>query len=252
MAAGARTSFRLSERRGAHQGGAVTSLLQPLVPPAWQPALEALWETPEVQALERFLELERAQAKVFPPTEKLFAALRHTPPEAVRVVLLGQDPYPTEGHANGLAFSVNAGVKLPASLRNVFKGLVADVGVPMPGSGDLSPWAARGVLLLNTVLTVREGAPHSHRKQGWEVVTKHLLQHVVQRAPPVVFLCFGKPAAAMATELTSGTAHPLVVTPHPSPLNGTAFVDTAVTERPFSRVNALLTSGGKPPIDWAL
>jgi uracil-DNA glycosylase len=226
--------------------------LRSLVPSPWQAALEPVWARPDVQSLEAFLAAERAGAKVFPPPERVFEALARTSPDAVRVVLLGQDPYPTEGHANGLAFSVGPGVKLPASLRNVFKGLVADVGGPMPGSGDLSPWAERGVLLLNTVLTVREGEPHSHRKKGWELVTRALLEHVVRLPPPVVFLCFGKSAAEMATALTAGTGQPLVTTPHPSPLNGTAFVDTSVAERPFTKVNALLAAGGKPPVDWAL
>lgn len=228
------------------------SLLRPLLPPTWLPVLEPVFAQPEVQALEAFLTQEWSTAKVFPPRERLFEALHRTSPDAVAVVLLGQDPYPTEGHANGLAFSVNPGVKLPMSLRNVFKGLMADVGMPMPASGDLSPWADRGVLLLNTVLTVREGEANSHRKKGWEVVTQAVLRHVASRPAPVVFLCFGKPAAQMATALTVGTAHRSVTTPHPSPLNGTDFVDTVTREKSFTQVNAFLTASGRSPIDWRL
>jgi uracil-DNA glycosylase len=214
--------------------------------------LEPVLAQPEVAALEAFLMQEWQRAKVFPPRERIFEALHRTAPDAVTVVLLGQDPYPTEGHANGLAFSVNPGVKLPMSLRNVFKGLMADIGIPLPASGDLSAWADRGVLLLNTVLTVREGEANSHRKKGWEVVTQAILRHVVSRPAPVVFLCFGKPAAQMATELTAGTAHRLVMTPHPSPLNGTDFVDTVTREKSFTQVNTFLASVGRQPIDWRL
>jgi uracil-DNA glycosylase len=228
------------------------SWLRALVPAEWQSALEAVWALDEVRGLERFLEAEQRQARVFPPADRIFEALARTPPRAVRVVLLGQDPYPTQGHANGLAFSVNPGVKLPPSLRNVFKGLQVELGGPLPTSGDLSPWADRGVLLLNTVLTVREGEANSHRRHGWEAVTQAIMQHVVRQPPPVVFLCFGKPAARLAAAVTAGTAHPLVTTPHPSPLNGNAFVETTQRERPFSTVNALLVSAGRPPVDFSL
>lgn len=221
--------------------------LRELVPAAWRPAVEPVLASPAFADLERFLEAEPA---VLPPRERVFEALRLTPPDAVKVVLLGQDPYPTPGNANGLAFSVARGVKPPASLRNVFLGLEADLGLPPPGHGDLSAWATRGVLLLNTVLTVRAGEPQSHQRRGWEAFTGAVLRHVAAREARVVFLCFGKPALKLATSLCG--RHPVVAAPHPSPLNGRAFVETVTRERTFSRVNALLLEGGVPAVDWAL
>lgn len=224
--------------------------LRALVPAAWARHLGAALDAPSFAALEAFVAAERAAGPVFPPEAQVFAALELTPPEAVRVVVLGQDPYPTAGNANGLAFSVAPGVRVPASLKNLFLGLEADLGVPPPGHGDLSAWARRGVLLLNTVLTVREGAPQSHRRRGWEPFTRAVLDVVARREAPLVFLCLGKPALELVRALES--PHPLVAAPHPSPLNGTAFVDTARKERVFSRVNALLREAGAAPVEWAL
>lgn len=220
--------------------------LAALIPPAWQLALKAAIAAPSFTELSDFLEQEWRAAKIFPPREQLFAALAHTPPEAVKVVLVGQDPYPTAGNANGLAFSVTRGTKIPASLRNVFLGLEADLGLALPTHGDLTAWADRGVLLLNAVLTVREGEPQSHQKKGWEPFTRAVLQHVAARPQRVVFLCFGKPALKLVESL--GTKHPIVCAPHPSPLNGRKFVDTVRSERLFTKVNALLDA----PLDWSL
>jgi uracil-DNA glycosylase len=220
--------------------------LAELLPTAWRTPLSGATRAPAFAELERFLESERATATVFPPREHLFAALAHTPPERVKVVLLGQDPYPTAGNANGLAFSVSPGVKVPASLKNIFLGLQADLGLPVPAHGDLTAWARRGVLLLNTVLTVREGEPQSHRRRGWEPFTRAVLEHVAGRPERVVFLCLGKPAQGLVESL--GTRHPVVVAPHPSPLNGRKFVDAVTSARLFSQVNALLDA----PLDWSL
>lgn len=224
--------------------------LRQLVPPAWASHLTEALAAPSFAELERFLEEEWANAVVFPPRDALFAALELTPPEAVKVVLLGQDPYPTRGNANGLAFSVAPGAKVPASLKNLFLGLQADLGVEPPGHGDLSDWARRGVLLLNTVLSVREGEPQSHQKQGWEAFTRAVLHVVASRPERVVFLCLGKPALKLAQSLE--TKHPLVAAPHPSPLNGRAFETTAREERLFTKVNALLAEAGVEPVEWAL
>lgn len=224
--------------------------LAALVPAPWRTPLATELASPTFTALARFVEAEWAQGEVFPPRAQVFAALALTPPEAVRVVLLGQDPYPTKGNANGLAFSVARGVKPPASLKNLFLGLEADLGHPVPPHGDLTAWATHGVLLLNTVLTVREGAPQSHQKQGWESFTRAVLTSVAQGSAPVVFLCLGKPALKLVESLR--TTHPVVAVPHPSPLNGRAFVDTVTRERTFSRVNALLSERGGAPVDWAL
>lgn len=218
-----------------------------LVPVAWRQALDGALTDP----LEALLHEEERET-LFPPRQQIFAALEHTPPDDVRVVLLGQDPYPTRGNANGLAFSVAAGAKIPASLRNLFKALSLDLGVPLPTTGDLTPWARSGVLLLNTVLTVREGEAGSHRKRGWEPFTTAVLREVLRRDERAVFLALGKPAQQMLTPLVEGTHHALLAMPHPSPLNGNAFVEAAKVTRPFSRTNELLVEAGRAPVDWRL
>lgn len=220
--------------------------LTQLVPASWREALSGATATPSFLALSTFLDAEWNTATVFPPKPQVFAALELTPPEAVKVVLLGQDPYPTAGNANGLAFSVTKDVKVPASLKNMFLGLQADLGATIPTHGDLTPWAQRGVLLLNAVLTVREKTPNSHQKKGWEPFTTAVLRHVAQSPRKVVFLCLGKPALKLVESL--GTSHPIVAAPHPSPLNGRAFVDTVAKEKLFTKVNSLLDA----PIDWSL
>lgn len=220
--------------------------LSELVPAPWRNALTEATSAESFTALSTFLDTEWRDAVVFPPKSQVFAALELTPPEAVRVVLLGQDPYPTAGNANGLAFSVTKDVKIPASLKNVFLGLEADLGASVPKHGDLTAWAQRGVLLLNAVLTVREKTPQSHQKKGWEAFTTAVLRHVASAPRKVVFLCFGKPALKLVESL--GTSHPIVAAPHPSPLNGRAFVDAVAKDKLFSKVNSLLDA----PMDWSL
>lgn len=229
----------------------MTSLAE-LVPAPWREPLATAIAAESFTALDAFLTAEALAAKIFPPRDQLFAALARTPPGSVKAVILGQDPYPKEGNANGLAFSVSPGVKPPGSLRNLYKGLVIDVGITPPTTGDLTPWAERGVLLLNTVLTVREGEANSHKKKGWEPFTEAVVRHVASLPGPIVFFCFGKPAEAMVTKLVDATKHPVLVTPHPSPLNKDAFVDAVAKDKPFSKANALLTAAGRGPIDWAL
>jgi uracil-DNA glycosylase len=221
-------------------------MLAELVPPAWRPALTEALAAPSFAELSRFLEEEWTRGNIFPPKPQLFAALAHTPPEKVKVVLCGQDPYPTAGNANGLAFSVSRGMKTPASLKNIFLGLQEDLGIAPPAHGDLTAWADRGVLLLNVVLSVREGEPQSHQKRGWEPFTTAVLQHVARQDRKVVFLCFGKPAQKLVEGL--GTKHPIVVAPHPSPLNGRKFVEAVKAGKLFSKVSELLGE----EIDWSL
>ncbi len=228
------------------------SSLAEMIPPAWRDALAAAVAADTFTALDAFLTTEFATASVFPPKEHLFAALARTPPAAIKAVILGQDPYPKKGHANGLAFSVSPGVKPPGSLRNVFKGLTIDVGIPAPTTADLSVWADRGVLLLNTILTVREGEANSHKKKGWEPFTEAVLRHVATLPGPIVFFCFGKPAEAMVAKHVDATKHHVLVTPHPSPLNKFAFVDAVTKDKPFTKANELLTAAGRGPIDWSL
>lgn len=231
----------------------MSSQLAALIPPAWREALAPEIKSPEFTALAAFLDAEEASgAQVFPPRAQLFAALRYAAPEEVRVVVIGQDPYPTKGNANGLAFSVSPGMKVPASLRNIFKALAADVGAAMPTSGDLTPWAKQGVLLLNTVLTVREGEANSHRGKGWEPLTEAMLKRVNASSRPVVFLCFGAQAQKMAGALVDTARHTVLGAPHPSPLNGRAFENAVVAEKHFTRTNEVLQRAGRGVIQWGL
>ncbi len=216
------------------------------LPESWRGPLAAAVAAPSFAALDAFVTAEYQSATIFPPRAQLFAALALTPPEQVKVVVLGQDPYPTAGNANGLAFSVTKSVTIPASLKNLFRGLEADLGLPIPAHGDLTVWAQRGVLLLNAVLSVREKEANSHQKKGWEPFTTAILQYVASQPRTVVFLCLGKPALKLVDSL--GTSQPVVSAPHPSPLNQHAFVDAARSQKLFTKVNSLLDA----PLDWRL
>lgn len=234
---------------GRTNGPSLTSL----VPTDWRSALASEVASPSFAALDAMLEKESADGHaVFPPRKQIFSALDFTRLASVKVVIIGQDPYPTMGNANGLAFSVNPGMKVPASLKNIFAGLAADLGTPTPSSGDLSPWAKRGVLLLNTVLTVRKGAPNSHRGRGWEPFTEGVLKKVNEQPGPVVFLCFGVQAKAMALRLVDTGKHTVLLAPHPSPLNGKAFVRAVAADRLFTHCNEVLSRGGRSAIEWSL
>lgn len=217
-------------------------------PAAWAGLLSAECAKPYFAELLRFVTEERQLGMVFPAEAQQFEAFRLTPPEAVRVVLLGQDPYPTPGHAHGLAFSVEPGVAPPASLRNMFKELQSDLGIPPSTSGDLRPWAKQGVLLLNTVLTVRSGEPGSHAKHGWETFTDACLEAINRFAQPVVFLLWGN-SAIKKRPLIDETNHVVLTSAHPSPLSASkGFFGS----RPFSQANEDLTRLGREPIHWQL
>lgn len=219
------------------------------LPAAWAKTLPHAAE--QLSPLAKFLEEEAAAGHVLaPPREQIFAALEATPPEAVKVVLLGQDPYPTKGHAHGLAFSVARAVnKIPGSLRNIYALVAAELGVEKPKVCDLTCWAKSGVLLLNTVLTVREGDANSHAKKGWEPFTRGVLEAVANRTTPTAFLLFGKSAEALAP-VVEKPQHLVVKGPHPSPLNGRAFVEWGAKEKPLSKVNAFLEQHGRGAVDW--
>lgn len=198
--------------------------------------------------LQSFLESERTQHQVFPPGEQVFAALELTPFEQVRVVILGQDPYHDVGQAHGLAFSVQPGVKLPASLRNIFKELKDDLGIAAPRCGCLTPWTKQGVLLLNAVLTVRAHQANSHRGKGWEPFTDAIIERLGQREPPLVFVLWGKPAQAKK-KLIDTSRHVVLEAAHPSPLSAhNGFFGS----RPFSKVNQTLRAWGQGEIDWRI
>ena len=218
------------------------------VPSSWQSVIGAEFDKPYFKSLAQFVDDERQAfpLQIYPAENQVFAALELTPYNRVSVVLLGQDPYPGEGMAHGLCFSVSPTVKkLPPSLKNMFKELHADLGVPIPNNGCLGPWAEQGVLLLNTILTLRAGAPLSHKGRGWETFTDEIIRKVSARPDAVVFVLWGRPAREKI-KLIDTTRHAVVQGAHPSPLSARAFLGT----RPFSRINAALKAAGKPEIDW--
>jgi len=216
-----------------------------LVDPGWARALEPVAD--DVARMGDFLRAEVAAGRGYLPTgDRVLHALTR-PFDDVRVLVVGQDPYPTPGHAMGLSFSVLPDVRpIPRSLSNIFRELVDDLGVPTPTAGDLSPWADRGVLLLNRVLTVAPGRPGSHRGKGWEAVTEQAIRALVARDRPLVAILWGRDAQNLAPMLG---ATPVVASPHPSPLSASGGF---FGSRPFSRVNDLLERNGAPPIDWTL
>lgn len=219
--------------------------LADLLPPAWRELLADLLASPRFQGLAEQLAAARRTSVVFPPAEQVFAALEATVPAQVRVVILGQDPYHGPGQAHGLSFSVPAEVPLPPSLRNIFKELSGDLGCPAPTGGDLTPWARQGVLLLNSLLTVRQSAPLSHRGMGWEWFTDEVIARLSRQSEPIVFLLWGGPAQKKRSLIDP--RQPVLCAAHPSPLSAhRGFFGS----RPFSRCNAALTAAGRQPIDW--
>ena len=197
-----------------------------------------------------FEAVERAYetAEVYPPRAELFSAFELTPPEQVRVVILGQDPYHEPGQAPGLAFSVRQGVKLPPSLVNIYKERESDLGIPPAPHGDLTHWAEQGVLLLNTVLTVERGKANSHKALGWQAFTDHVVQRLSDLPQPVVFVLWGAQAQKKAAVAAASSNPRLVLQgPHPSPLSAyRGFFGS----RPFSRINEFLQEHGGAPICW--
>ncbi|MBR7741966.1 uracil-DNA glycosylase [Phycicoccus sp. BSK3Z-2] len=219
--------------------------LHELVHPSWAAALAPV--EPTVARLGEFLREEVAAGHGYLPGGAHVLRAFQRPLEAVRVLVVGQDPYPTPGHAVGLSFSVAPDVRpVPRSLVNVFTELECDLGHPRPTSGDLTPWADQGVLLLNRVLTVRPGAPASHRGKGWEEVTGRAIEALVERGGPLVAILWGRDARSLAPHLTGV---PCVESAHPSPLSArNGFFGS----RPFSRANDLLRQAGADPVDWRL
>lgn len=222
------------------------------VPESWQAVLEPVLATPRSRQLGGFLTAEEAAGKaIYPPRGTRLAALDRTPLEAVKVVILGQDPYHGPGQAHGLSFSVQDGVKVPPSLVNIYKELASDLGLPIPHHGNLSHWARQGVLLLNAALTVEDGQPASHQGRGWEAITDAVVAAVAAKAEPCVFLLWGSHAQRKAQSVPGlMTSHHLVLTaPHPSPLSAhRGFFGC----RHFSQANAFLEAKGRGGVDWAL
>ena len=220
------------------------------LPESWDAFLGHPFDrAPHAQALQSVEEAYRTQA-VFPPREDLFAAFDLAAPEQICAVILGQDPYHEPGQAHGLAFSVRKGVKLPPSLRNIFTELCADASVPMPTSGDLTLWARQGVLLLNTVLTVRAGEANSHKNLGWQAFTDDVIRSLAELPQPIAFVLWGAQAQAKAPLIVQ-SPHPRLMlrAPHPSPLS---VYRGFYGSRPFSQINDFLERQGQTPIDWRL
>lgn len=218
------------------------------IPLSWQQALADELGKPYYQKLQEFVAQERAEHKVFPAEEDVFNALKLTPYEQVRVLLLGQDPYHNDGQAHGLCFSVQPGITPPPSLVNMYKELRDDLGVPIPNNGYLVHWAERGILMLNAVLTVRAHQPNSHKGKGWETFTDAIIRAVDAKSSPVIFVLWGG-YAQKKTRLIDSTRHIIIQSAHPSPLSAqNGFFGS----RPFSKINAALEATGQPPIDWQM
>lgn len=224
----------------------MTSALLDLLPPDWHAAISARVDPGVVAALDKFVRDDYAAGEVFPPIEDLFSAFRKCSLADTKVLILGQDPYHKKGQAHGLSFSVRPGVAVPPSLRNIYKELRDDIGVAVPPNGDLSGWAAQGVLLLNSVLTVRAGAPASHAGRGWEEVTDAAISALNDREQRVVFVLWGAYARKKA-ELVTNPAHVVIEAGHPSPMNPRGFLGS----RPFSAIDKALAEVGATPIQWS-
>ena len=217
--------------------------------PSWLEPLRSEFEQPYMAELKRFLMAERERGKqIFPRASEWFRALDLTPLDAVRVVILGQDPYHGPGQAHGLCFSVKDGVRPPPSLVNIYKELESDLGIAPRRHGFLEYWARQGVLLLNSVLTVEMGLAASHRDRGWERFTDRIVEQVNAKPEPVVFMLWGSYAQKKAA-MVDTSRHLVLKAAHPSPLSAhSGFFGC----RHFSKANAFLESRGLPPIDWAL
>jgi uracil-DNA glycosylase len=217
--------------------------------PSWKARLGDYLERPDMRALADFLRAEKRAGKViYPPGPDIFAAFDHTPFDAVRVVILGQDPYHGPGQAHGLCFSVRPGVPVPPSLVNIFKEIERDLGIAPPDHGCLIPWADRGVLLLNAVLTVEQGKPGSHQGKGWEGFTDAAIEALVREREGLVFMLWGA-YAQQKGRLVDPRRHLVLKAPHPSPLSAhRGFFGCGH----FSKANRYLAERGLEPVDWSL
>lgn len=213
---------------------------------SWQTILTDEFEKEYYQKLRNFLKKEYTTQKIHPDMYHIYEALELTPYEKVKVVILGQDPYHGVNQAHGLSFSVQPGVKIPPSLNNIYKELQSDLGISPVKHGNLVSWAKQGVLLLNTVLTVREGQAYSHRGKGWEILTDKIIEKLNEREKPIVFILWGKPAQEKM-KMIDKSRHIILTSAHPSPLSAhRGFLGS----KPFSKTNDALMALGETPIDW--
>ena len=214
----------------------------------WDEIIGKEFEKEYYLKLREFLKNEYYSRRIYPDMYDIFNALRYTPYHNVKAVIIGQDPYHGQGQAHGLCFSVKKGVAPPPSLVNIFKELNSDLGITAPQHGELTDWAKQGVLLLNNVLTVREGAPASHKGMGWEIFTDAVISALDKKSTPVVFLLWGAHARKKA-EIIKNPIHHKLICAHPSPLSA---YNGFFGSKPFSKTNAYLQSKGISPIDWNL
>ena len=222
--------------------------ITPKIEASWKSLLAEEFQKPYFIQLKNFLLEEKTIHAVFPPGDKIFNAFDLTPFDNVKVVILGQDPYHGRGQAHGLCFSVNPGIAFPPSLVNIFKELKTDLGIMPPSSGELSAWAKQGVLLLNTVLTVRENTADSHKNKGWEQFTDSVIKQISEKKEHVVFILWGN-NAKVKTQIIDASKHCILTAAHPSPLSATrGFFGCAH----FSKTNEYLKNKNIEPIDWRL
>jgi len=215
---------------------------------SWKQLLEQERQKEYFIQLETFLETEYRESTIYPKREDIFNSLTYTPYDRVKVVILGQDPYHGPNQAHGLSFSVKPDVKVPPSLKNIYKELHADLGCSIPNHGYLKSWADQGVLLLNTVLTVRAGQANSHRGKGWEVFTDKVIKMLNDREEPVIFVLWGNPAQKKLA-IIDQEKHGTILSTHPSPLSAhRGFLGS----RPFSTINRMLENNGQSPINWCI
>jgi len=223
----------------------------PQLEASWASVLQEEWDKPYLERLVQFLAQERSSYTVYPTASNVFTAFNTTPFDQVQVVIMGQDPYHGEGQAHGLSFSVPDGITPPPSLKNIFKELHEDLGVSIPKTGCLLPWAKQGVLLLNAVLTVRKGEPQSHAGHGWEEFTDVVIRRLCQRPDPIIFVLWGKSAQEKCRHILAETTqrHFVLTAAHPSPYSAyQGFFGC----RHFSKIQDLLQRQGKQPINWDL
>lgn len=222
--------------------------VDPKIEESWKENLANEFKSEYFNKLKEFLIIERKTQVIYPPAARIFASFNNTPFDKVKVVIIGQDPYHGQGQANGLCFSVSEGIQQPPSLQNIFKEINTDLGIPIPKTGNLEPWAKQGVLLLNASLTVRANQPGSHQKQGWEQFTDAAIMALSQKRKGLVFLLWGKFAQAKEV-LIDTSKHHVLKAPHPSPFSvHSGFFGC----KHFSKTNELLRKEGKAEVNWEL
>lgn len=247
------TPTTITSQKAMHGGYENVDLSSLLLESGWKQALSPAIESHLFQEIQDFLASEeRSGAVIYPPASEVFSALNLCPFDKVKVVICGQDPYHGSGQGHGMAFSVQKGVKLPPSLKNIIQEAMDDVSIPAPSDGNLESWAQQGVLLLNAVLTVRNGEANSHKSRGWEKFTDEIIQLLNDKKEKgIVFLLWGNPAAKKAS-CVDEDKHVVIRTSHPSPLGATKTDSPFLSSRCFSRANAALEEMGHAPIDWTI